>query len=99
MEESYYQSPWVTQPDLCEKGDIDVLLKHGERLGLSRGSCIYRQGDLGNAHIFFLVSGRIRIVSVSPMGEERTLSVLEPGVFLVKPPFSIKASALLLLKP
>ncbi len=81
MDESRYKSPWIIEPDLCEKGDIDVLHKHGERRRFPRGAYVYRQGDARSEHIYFLVSGRIRIVSVSPQGEERVLSLLEPGVF------------------
>jgi cAMP-binding proteins - catabolite gene activator and regulatory subunit of cAMP-dependent protein kinases len=77
--DAYYKSPWLTEPDVT--GDGEILTKYGEKHAINKGGVVYSQGDVVNEYIFFLLSGRIRIVSVSPKGEERTLSILEPGVF------------------
>ncbi len=76
---AYYKSPWMTEPDIAD--DYGLLNQHGEELSFDKNSTVYDQGDVTNDYIYFLLKGRIRIVSVSSKGEEKTLSILEAGVF------------------
>ena len=74
--EATIDSPWVADgvpwPD---------FLKHiGQQQSFAKNSYIYQLGDSGKK-FFYLERGRVRIIAANEQGEEKTLSVLEPGNF------------------
>ena len=54
------------------------ITQQARRRTFRRGETIFRHGDVGNA-LYFLESGRVKIVVTSEQGEEVLLAVLGPG--------------------
>lgn len=74
--ETTFDSPWVADgiqwPDFIEN--------IGQELSFQKDSYIYQMGDSGRK-FFYLEEGRVKIITTNDQGEEKTLSVLEPGNF------------------
>jgi CRP/FNR family cyclic AMP-dependent transcriptional regulator len=57
---------------------LQALVLQARRRFFRRGETIFRHGDIGNA-LYFLDSGRVKIVVTSEQGEEVLLAILGPG--------------------
>ncbi len=57
---------------------LENLTVHSRRRVFRRGETIFRHGDVGNA-LYFLESGRVKVVVTSEQGEDVLLAVLGPG--------------------
>ncbi|HEY8448867.1 MAG TPA: Crp/Fnr family transcriptional regulator [Bacillota bacterium] len=58
--------------------DLDPIARLLRMRRVAAGSFVFFQGDPGEA-VWFLVSGRVRIVKTAPDGTQRTLHICEPG--------------------
>jgi len=57
---------------------LDSLAAHAQWRACRRGEPIFSQGDEGDA-LYGVVSGRVRISTMSPEGREVFLNIMEPG--------------------
>ena len=57
---------------------LDQLATHAQWRDCRRGEPIFSQGDEGDA-LYGVVSGRVRISTMSPEGREVFLNIMEPG--------------------
>lgn len=74
--ETTFDSPWVAEGS--EWPDFPAHI--GQEQNFPKDSYIYQLGDQ-DKRFFYLVEGRIKIMATNDQGEEKTLSVLEPGNF------------------
>jgi CRP-like cAMP-binding protein len=70
-------NPWFAALDEATRLD---LLSCGEPVSLRRGEFVFRQGDEG-PHFYGLVSGLLRVSTLSETGAEAVLAVLEAGTW------------------
>jgi CRP-like cAMP-binding protein len=57
---------------------LDSLAAHAQWRSCRRGEVVFSQGDEGDA-LYGVVSGRVRISTMSPEGREVFLNIMEPG--------------------
>jgi CRP-like cAMP-binding protein len=74
--ETAFDSPWVVDGTPWS----DFLQDIGREQSFAKNSYIYQMGDPGK-RFFYLQEGRVKIITANEQGEEKTLSVLEPGNF------------------
>ena len=58
--------------------ELDHLASRLRRIPCPRGRLLFTKGDEGTG-VMLVVSGRVKIVSVSPSGTEVILNIIEPG--------------------
>lgn len=61
--------------------DLRALAAHGRVHSYRSGEAIFREGEPGDS-LHIVVEGNIRIVVLSPAGEEATVAMLGPGEFV-----------------
>jgi CRP-like cAMP-binding protein len=62
------------------KGQLEPLIGALERRTFKKGQVILRQGDSGNS-LYIVVSGRVRIYTLSLDGHELSVEICDPGDF------------------
>ncbi|WP_432664985.1 Crp/Fnr family transcriptional regulator [Wukongibacter baidiensis] len=65
-----YTLPWIDHKSSLQS--IKKLLKFGTLRKFSEGDCISRQGEKAET-IYYLKTGKVRVVMVTPEGKEKTL--------------------------
>jgi len=77
------QSSFLRRLDLFSElaeDELEVLASHLSRRAFRQGEVIFVRGDAGNT-LYFIESGRVRIVLTSAAGKELVLTILESGDF------------------
>lgn len=63
------------------EAELRALASHGRMRSYRSGAVLFREGDPGDS-LHIVVEGGVRIVVLSPTGEEATIALLGPGEFV-----------------
>lgn len=61
-----------------DNDDFDTVAQSARATQLPNGSAIFSQGS-PLTHIYFLISGSIKLQRLSPMGDEKVIEIIRPG--------------------